>query len=551
MFGYKKGNLFFMMLLVSYTLWLNHLTGQPIKAEANTTHHTTAGSAGHNQKFSQEPVRLTDVIHTSNSISEKLFHQVKVNDQLVEKYQDTQQINMDSDYSSLAGVTCFRGNNYRDTASYGIADMHKGQLRVVWSRPIGRLGEWTGVGWNGQPAIVQWDDEWKNKMNISPAKKQREGLKEVIYATLDGNVYFLDLEDGEYTRPVIKIPGPVKGSVSVDPRGLPLLYVGQGIDSYNGRRVEMGYRIFSLLDQHPLFFLPGYDPFAYRNWGAFDSTALVDSKTDTMLLGGENGILYKVKLNSFYNEQINQITVKPDIIRYRYKVVDKGNHQGIENSVVIYKNYAYFADNGGVLQCVDTNQMKPVWARDVTDDTDSTLVLEEEEPQRVFLYTACEVDLQGNTGKSYLRKFDALSGEPQWEKQYKCYLNTHTNGGALATPVLGKQDIANLVIYNLARCGTPNGGLLVALDKDSGEEVWKLNLPNYCWSSPVAVYAPNGEGFLVVCDSVGRMYFIKGKTGQIFHYISLGANIEGSPAVFDNMIVVGTRGQKIYGVCID
>ena len=32
--------------------------------------------------------------------------------------------------------------------------------------------------------------------------------------------------------------------------------------------------------------------------------------------------------------------------------------------------------------------------------------------------------------------------------------------------------------------------------------------------------------------------------------MDLGANIEGSPAVFDDMLVIGTRGGKIYGVQI-
>ena len=47
-------------------------------------------------------------------------------------------------------------------------------------------------------------------------------------------------------------------------------------------------------------------------------------------------------------------------------------------------------------QCVDLNTMKPVWLRDVSDDTNSTTILEETE-DGVFLYTACEVDHQLDT----------------------------------------------------------------------------------------------------------------------------------------------------------
>ncbi|WP_208985085.1 hypothetical protein [Maledivibacter halophilus] len=46
------------------------------------------------------------------------------------------------------------------------------------------------------------------------------------------------------------------------------------------------------------------------------------------------------------------------------------------------------------------------------------------------------------------------------------------------------------------------------------------------------------------------MYLIEGSSGEILDKISLGSNVEGSPAVYENMIVVGTRGQRIYGIKI-
>jgi len=455
-------------------------------------------------------------------------------------------------YSSIKGVTCFRGNNYRDSASYGYSNVKEKKLEIKWAAPIGAIDGWTGVGWNGQPAIVEWPEELREKMNIMEEKKNKEGLREVIYAALDGNVHFLDLEDGAPTREKIKIAGPVKGSVTVDPRGIPLLYVGQGINTVHGKKVEMGYRIFSLINHEMLYFINGSDPFAYRGWPAFDSTSLVDGKSDTLIIAGENGILYTLKLNTDYNIAENTITIDPKATKYRYKIT--GNpYQGIENSVAVYRNLAYFADNGGWMQCVNLNTMQPVWIKDVTDDTDSTIVIDEETESQISLYTACEVDKQGSEGMSYIRKIDALSGQLIWEKPYKCYSllgDTPINGGALATPVIGKNSLEKLIIFNLARCGGFNKGLLVALDKSSGEEVWRLELANYSWSSPVDVYTENGDGYIILCDSAGKMHLIDGLTGTVLDSISLGANIEGSPAVFEDMIVVGTRGQKIFGVKI-
>jgi outer membrane protein assembly factor BamB len=461
-------------------------------------------------------------------------------------------MNNAEDYSEVKGVTCFRGNHYRDSATYGYAEIKERKLEIKWQIPTGGIDSWTGVGWNGQPSIVEWSKELRSSMNICEEKKNKENLREVIYAALDGKVYFLDVEDGSPTREKIHIPGPVKGSLTVDPRGVPLLYVGQGINTVKGNRVEMGYRIYSLLDQQKLFFINGSDPFAYRSWSAFDSTALIDEKTDTMLLAGENGIFYTAKLNTNYDKTENTIKVDPEVTKYRYRI--SGNsYQGIENSVAVYKNLAYFADNGGWLLCVDLNALKPVWIKNVTDDTDSTVVIEEEKEEEVALYTACEVDKQGTKGMSYIRKIDGLSGQLIWEKSYQCDSklgDKPNNGGALATPVVGKNTLNHMVIFNLARYGGFNRGLLVALDKSTGEEVWRVEIPNYSWSSPVDVYTEEGEGYLILCDSGGKMYLIDGLTGQILDTIMLGANVEGSPAVFDNMVVVGTRGQKIFGVRI-
>ncbi len=459
-------------------------------------------------------------------------------------------------YSQIEGVTCFRGNNYRDSASYGYVDMKEYKLETVWSKKIGYIDIWTGVGWTGQPAIVKWSDEVKNISNISSAKKKKADLKEVIYATLDGNIYFLDLDDGSNTRSPIKTGVPHKGSVMIDPRGYPLLYAGQGIPEVAGKKVPIGYRIYSLINQQKLYFINGMDKDAKRYWGAFDSGALVDASSDTFIECGENGILYSGKLNTVFNPAKKTISINPELVKYRY-TSPISSKIGIENSPVIYKDFIYFADNNGLFQCVNLNTLKTVWTRDVTDDTDSTPVLEEE-TDGVFIYTACEMDHHTTEGASYIRKLDAANGELIWELKVPCVYDEKTNGGALATPVVGKNDISGLVIFNIAKTPKENssgnskiyGGKLLAIDKKTGKEVWTQTLDYYCWSSPVAVYDKNGKSCLIVCDSGGRVNLLEGTTGKVLDSISLGANIEASPAVYDNMIVIGTRGSKIWGIKI-
>ena len=312
---------------------------------------------------------------------------------------------------------------------------------------------------------------------------------------------------------------------------------------------EFSIPIFNLINQKQLHFIDGMDPDKFRYWGAFDSGALIDAKTDTFIECGENGILYSGKLNTSFKPDKKTISIKPELVKYRYHS-PISTKIGIENSPVIYKNFIYFADNSGLFQCVDLNTLKTVWIRDVIDDTDSTTALEEDE-NGVYLYTANEVDHHKEAGASYIKKLDAFTGELLWEKKIPCFYDSHTNGGALASPVLGKHDISDVVIYNIAKTNSKtSGSALIALDRKTGREKWRADMKFYSWSSPVAVYTKEGKAYIIQCDAGGFMNLFEGSTGKKLHSLPLEANIEASPAVYDNMIVVGTRGSKIWGIRI-
>jgi outer membrane protein assembly factor BamB len=149
-----------------------------------------------------------------------------------------------------------------------------------------------------------------------------------------------------------------------------------------------------------------------------------------------------------------------------------------------------------------------------------------------------------------LSKFNALTGELIWRREYDCLYNSVINGGVLGTPVVGRGDIGNLVIYPLAKYGGEYMGKLVALDKETGEEVWSIDSESYSWSSPTAVYTPEGKAYILYCNFAGNMYLIEGGTGKILDTASLGANVEGSPGIFGNTAVIGSYAKKIFGVRI-
>lgn len=478
------------------------------------------------------------------------------NNQPVE-YTPKGEINFGSpdDYADLKGVTAFRGNNYRDTASYGTRTINEKKLEIVWSHEIGVIRAensiWPGTGWTGQPLLVNWSEDVRKMMNINAEFREKD-LVEVIYPTLDGNIYFLDLETGKPTRNKINVGFPMKGTGMVDPRGYPILYAGIGLNENGDNITEFKYKMFNLIDQTTLYDIIGRDPVAFRKWGAFDSSAILDKKTDTFIEAAENGLIYRVKLNTNFDREAGTIAISPQLTKYRYK--DSTNIElGIENSPAYYKNYMYFCDNGGIFQCLDLNTLKPVWTYDVGDDTDSSPVIEET-AEGVFVYTANQVDKRSQVSKSRensnIRKFNALTGELVWQKDYSCVYSYYINGGALGTPLLGKDDISDIIIFTICFTGSAQDGILVALDKETGEEVWKRQLDAYSWGSPVAVKSSEGKTYGLFTDFSGLLHLFDPKTGKDLHTVSLGANIESSPAVYNGMIVVGSYAKKIFGIKI-
>jgi len=283
---------------------------------------------------------------------------------------------------------------------------------------------------------------------------------------------------------------------------------------------------------------------------------MLNWQTDTLIEPMENGMINKIKLNTVFDADSGTISVTPEITQYRYKSSYSPNSsdQGIENSASYYRNLMYITDNGGTIQCLDINSLEPVWIFDAEDDTDSTIVIEEED-DGVYIYTANEVDKRcANTGKksapAKIRKINALTGELVWQREYNCYYRSDINGGVLGTPLVGKNDIADIIIYPICFTGSQYDGKLVALDKKTGEEVWVRNLSAYSWSSPVDFPGSDGKTYGIFCDFRGDMHLFDPKTGEDLDVVNLGANIESSPGVYGNMVVVGSYAMKIYGVRI-
>ena len=519
------------------------------------------------QPVTQTPVTQFTARKTQNTdpVNWGIHWEILVNGQEVESYTRAEPISFGdpSEYFALPGVGTFRGNNYRNDPTYGTVTPVSKSLSVEWTVDTDQESAtgWSGCGWTGQPLIVQWDELTRSMMNLYPDKKAKEDLVEVIYAALDGYIYFLDLEDGTPTRDPIYIGFCFKGAGSLDPRGYPILYVGAGDSTYGGKQPR--FYIISLTSGEVLYEYGNDDPQAIRKdndyWCAFDSAPLVDAETDTLIWPGENGVLYTVKLNTVYNSQTGKLTVDPgDMVTTRYMTARNNEDTywyGYEASVNVVDGYLYVSENGGMFYCVDLNTMELVWAQDTKDDSNASPVFEPS-GSGGYLYTAPSLHWtkdSDDTGTISLYKLDAVTGEIVWEKPYDVHTVDGVSGGVQSSPLLGRagSTMEGIVIYSVSRTPSEWSGELVALDTETGEEVWTLSMDDYAWSSPVAVYDANGTGYVVICDFGGTAYFLDGATGTLLDSIELDGRVEASPAVFNDMLVVGTKDMEILGIKIN
>ena len=481
---------------------------------------------------------------------------IMVDGEVVEEYESDYEINFDlpERYTELEGIVTFRGDNFRSGAAYGTAAVSSKTLTKAWSKSTSGLSDtdgtyWSGSGWTGQPLIVKWPEA--TRKNISAMydwAREKEGLVEVIYATLDGHVYFYELTSGEYTRDPLNLGFNYKGAGALDPRGYPILYVGSGVDSVNGRsRVK----VVNLIDNSVMFEFGHNETFANRGWHMFDSSPLVSAETDQLIYPGENGILYIIHLNTKYNEQTGELSVDPDnIVKWKYNGVRSGSRYwlGVESSAAIINNYIFLADNGGNLMCLDLNTLKLVWVQDVLDDTNCSPVVDVEDGHPyIYISTSFHYGWRSySTAEIPIFKIDAETGEIVWRTDYTCYTVQDLSGGVQGTIAVGKNKLSDMIFVPIARTPGASSGTLAALKKDTGEVIWEKETSMYSWSSPVDFYDADGNGYLLYCNSGFNMFLIDGKTGEQLDYMNLGGNIEASPAMYGNYAVVGTRAMRTY-----
>ena len=322
----------------------------------------------------------------------------------------------------------------------------------------GDTSTWCGTGWTGQPKV--WE---------------QNGKTWVAFGAYDYGVHWLDGQTGHALLPDFKTGDIIKGSVTVDPDGYPLLYTGSR-DNF--------YRVIAMDRDQPteLFKLSAYD--VQKVWNDdWDGSGLVID--DYLFEGGENSWFYIFKLNRGY-DAAGKVTVNPQLV-FRtpgwddQQFKDLGDKEvSIENSVAISGNTVYFANSGGLVQGWDISGLK-----------------EGKEPTRVFRFWAGEdmdavtrdrrrwVDLRRHRVRTPQRPLEGdrpdHEARPE-EARRPVGLVDEGPGPERQDRRMGHPR----PVQGRAHRGHQRGALL-ALDRATGAVIWEKNFGSQTWQSPVVV----------------------------------------------------------------
>ena len=450
----------------------------------------------------------------------------------------------------IDGLLTFRGN---PTRSYHGRGPIPERPEILWETVIGcsnsSVGgepkQWCGTGWTGQPAVfpapgsAAADGGDTGVTQRADAGGPAEPTDRSWWVGIGGynrSVNFFDPDSGEVAFPAFATGDIIKGSITVDPDGYPLVYSGSRDDYFHIIAIDGDGPIelwkLSAADDQPTLW--------NNDW---DSSALVID--DHLFVGGENSRFYIVALNRGFDDR-GRVTVDPEVVLSAAGWDDEllaaiGDRQvSIENSVAISGNTVYFTNSGGLVQGWDISQLQDgqvperVFRYWTGDDTDASIVIDDEG----MLYVASEYERGNQRSRELGQVFKLDPSNPDDPLVWSSSAETGLDTGVWATPALS----GDLLIV------ATDDGRVLGLERDSGRVRWTLELPGPLWSSPVVV-----DGVLIQGDCEGGLNAFDLDVGgdarpRRLWRVELGGCIESTPAVWDGKIFVGSRSGRFYAV---
>ncbi len=432
-------------------------------------------------------------------------------------------------YGHVPGLLTFRGNPTRTYYGAGPVPTSPSVLRRFPDQPMcsesweGELVRWCGTGWTGQPAVFE-----------------RDGRTWLVFGAYDRAVHFLDAETGRRLLPDFVTGDIIKGSVTVDPDGFPLIYIGSR-DGF--------FRIIAIDQSIPteLWRLAANEVSPVLWNDDWDGSAIV--LDDYLIEGGENSQWHVVKLNRSY-DAAGEVSVTPELVFHAPGWDDEllealGDYEvSIEGSVAVWGTTVYFANSGGLVQGWDIGGLKDgraptrVFRYWTGDDTDASVVVDEEG----MLYVASEWERHNGRARQVgqIMKLDPTPGRPDpliWSIRDQSAKPPSEAAGVWATPGLYR----DLVIV------ATQGGRVLGIERRSGIVRWSKELPGPLWQSPTVV-----DGVLLQGDCHGLLHAYDLSDTSVdppeLWSLPLGGCIESTPAVWKGLIHVGTRAGFVVTV---
>ncbi|MBQ8281837.1 MAG: PQQ-like beta-propeller repeat protein [Lachnospiraceae bacterium] len=454
----------------------------------------------------------------------------------------------------ISGVLTYRGNALRNSATFGNAGIEDGIFSTTWKIKVEEsIGLTEDLDCMGQPVIIKWDETRKQLLKLNESKKNKETLTEIIYASTDGKVYFLDLDNGSYSRNPLDLGCPVTGTGTICPDGTPLYVVGAG-DCSEGDTSEIyvidlvsGAVIYTFGERSNFSVKPPEEKYN------FSAAAVFSQASDCLITQGENGVIYSYSVDAKMGSSELSATFSQKA-EYTYTVNDgEGgtNTAQFSSSPAAWGSYVYTTDTEGHLVCTNVNDWNTVWMRDLGASCDATPCIEVDEAAgTAYIYIGTSLRLEDGkktAGTVYIYKLNAANGDIIWRREYDARVTKKTNGGVVAAACLGENGLDDYVYFTIAGVGSKKSGMVVCLDKNDGGERYSIELKHYSVSDPVAAYGEDGTGYVIICDNRGNVFMLDGESGECLDTRELGERITTSPIVYEDTLILATE-EQIYGI---
>lgn len=428
--------------------------------------------------------------------------------------------------ATVRGLLTFRGNPSRSYYGLGpvpnapqILHRFPDEPMCRSSSNLGTTKVWCGMGWTGQPTIVERDDRtW------------------AIFGGYDGNIHFMDAITGERILPDVETGDIIKGTPTIDPDGYPLVYSGSRDDLLRivaFDRAGTAEVLWTLDSESTCPCLWNDD---------WDSSPIILG--DYMVVGSESSRFWVIKLNRS-TDAAGLVQVAPKVVFSEQAWDDEviaanggDTHASVESSVTIVNDVAYFGTSAGLIWGYDLAGLEDGAAPRrafrfyTAGDNDASVVADDEG----MLYVGSQNDRPDNPRTAAVGQLTKLDpSKPDNPIVWK-FIETTGPGGVYGTPGI----VDDVIII------TTDSGRIIGLDRGTGQQLWVHDLGSALWASPVIV-----DDVLLVggcLDNELHAYDVSDPRvlPPPLWSVNLAGCIEATPAVWKGRIYIGSRAGYLY-----